>query len=233
MKRKTLLTSILMVLLLITTPINIIQLNKIKKAQERSQEIIYKSPENYSKGYRYREIIELSGVNRLAKKNENVEDESLGSSLLIRQERLEEYKANREKKISKLIKSAHNLIGKRYVYGDIGNRGYDCSGLIYSLYLNHLGIELPRNSSAQSSVGIKVDKSQLVPGDLIFFRTRGSGISHVGIYIGEGNMIHASSSKAKVRIDNIDEKYYAQRYVTARRILYLQKESLSIFENVN
>ncbi len=220
MKKRALLITILMILLLISTAVNLIQMNKIKKAQEMSQEIINNTPINYSKGYRYREIIELSGVDQLAKEIKNIEDESLTPSLLIRQERLEEYKANREKKISKLIKSAHNLIGKRYVYGDIGNRGYDCSGLIYSLYLNHLGIELPRNSSAQSSVGIKVDKSQLVPGDLIFFRTRGPGISHVGIYIGEGNMIHASSSKAKVRIDNIDEKYYAQRYVTARRILY-------------
>ena len=109
---------------------------------------------------------------------------------------------------------------KKYVYGDTGNKGYDCSGLTYSLFLNSMGIEIPRNSSAQSTIGIKVDKSGLAPGDLLFFTTSGKGISHVGIYIGEGNMIHASSSKARVSIDSIEDSYFSKRYVTARRVYY-------------
>ncbi len=126
----------------------------------------------------------------------------------------------REKKLNHLIISAYGLIGKSYVYGDTGKIGYDCSGLTYSLYLEQLGIEIPRNSTAQSTVGIKVDKSHLMPGDLLFFSTTGCEISHVGIYVGEGNMIHASSGKEKVSIDSIDEQYYSQTYVTARRIIY-------------
>ncbi|TJX14709.1 NlpC/P60 family protein [Tissierella creatinini] len=126
----------------------------------------------------------------------------------------------REKKLNHLVISAYRLIGESYVYGDTGKIGYDCSGLTYSLYLEQLGIEIPRNSKAQSSFGIKVDKSHLMPGDLLFFSTNGGGISHVGIYVGEGNMIHASLGKEKVSIDSIDEQYYSQTYVTARRIIY-------------
>lgn len=127
--------------------------------------------------------------------------------------------SSRTKSLTKLIASAYRLIGKPYIYGDTGKRGYDCSGLTYSLYLNQLDIKLPRSSSSQVQYGTKVSKSQLIPGDLLFFGTTGKGISHVGLYIGEGNMIHASSGKAKVRIDNINIGYYNQRYITARRIV--------------
>ena len=121
--------------------------------------------------------------------------------------------------ITKVITSAYNKIGSPYVYGDIGKRGYDCSGLTYSIFFNDLGIALPRSSYVQANAGTKIAKSELIPGDILFFNTSGKGISHVGLYIGDGNMIHASSGKMKVRIDNINSGYYSQRYVTARRIV--------------
>lgn len=122
--------------------------------------------------------------------------------------------------ITKVIQSAYEKLGKPYVYADIGKRGYDCSGLTYSVYLNELGIELNRSSIDQANNGVQVARKDLIPGDLVFFKTSGRRIGHVGIYIGEGNMIHASSGKRKVMITNINESnYYTSRYVTARRII--------------
>lgn len=126
---------------------------------------------------------------------------------------------NKSSLITKLIKSAYNQLGKPYVYGDIGNRGFDCSGLIYSLYYNNLGIKLPRSSYEQVNIGKPIKKSELIPGDVVLFNTSGYRISHAGIYIGEGNMIHASSGKQKVTIESIESRYFQSRYVTARRIL--------------
>ncbi len=121
--------------------------------------------------------------------------------------------------VTKVIEAAHNALGKPYVSGDIGKRGYDCSGLTYSIYLNILGIKLNRTSSDQAKNGVAVNKDDLIPGDLVFFRTSGKGIGHVGLYIGDNNMIHASSGRKKVMISSLDEAYYKTRYVTARRII--------------
>jgi len=121
--------------------------------------------------------------------------------------------------IAKIVEAAHNQIGKPYVYGAAGPNAYDCSGFTYALFKNELGTTIPRTSSAQGSAGVKVEKSQLIPGDLVLFNTTGRGISHVGLYIGDGNMIHASSGKRQVRIDNINSGYYSQRYVTGRRVI--------------
>ncbi len=121
--------------------------------------------------------------------------------------------------IQKIIDAAHKNLGRPYVYGDIGVTGFDCSGLTYSLYLNNVGVKLPRTSSSLITAGRKVNKSDLIPGDILLFNTSGKGISHVGLYIGDGKMIHASSGKKKVVIEDINSKYYSARYVSARRII--------------
>lgn len=108
-------------------------------------------------------------------------------------------------------------LGARYRYGGSSSRGFDCSGFTAYIYRQH-GIHLPHNSAAQYRVGKPVSRSELKPGDLVFFRTRGNRISHVGIYIGNGKFVHASSARGRVRVDTLNSGYYHQRYVGARRI---------------
>ncbi|MDU1583321.1 MAG: C40 family peptidase [Peptoniphilus harei] len=120
---------------------------------------------------------------------------------------------------AKVINSAENKLGSTYVYGDTGKDGYDCSGLVYSIYNNELGISIPRSSVSQSTFGKQVSKSDLQEGDLVFFNTVGNGVSHVGIYVGNGKFIHASSGQGKVMTSSLDEGYYQERYVNATRVL--------------
>ncbi len=120
---------------------------------------------------------------------------------------------------AKVINSAENKLGSTYVYGDTGKDGYDCSGLVYSIYNNELGISIPRSSVSQSTFGKQVSKSDLQEGDLVFFNTVGNGVSHVGIYVGDGKFIHASSGQGKVMTSSLTEGYYQERYVNATRVL--------------
>ncbi|WP_297393628.1 C40 family peptidase [uncultured Peptoniphilus sp.] len=120
---------------------------------------------------------------------------------------------------AKVISSAENKLGSTYVYGDTGKEGYDCSGLVYSIYCNELGISLPRSSASQSTFGKQVSKSDLQEGDLVFFNTTGNGVSHVGIYVGDGKFIHASSGQGKVMTSSLSEGYYQDRFVNATRVL--------------
>ena len=125
-----------------------------------------------------------------------------------------------EELINKVISVARQQIGKPYKYGANGPGSFDCSGLMEYIFKNGANITLPRNSKAQAGVGKAVSKSNLQPGDLIFFNTSGSGISHVGIYIGNDEMIHAPSSGKTISIVKITQSYWASRYVSARRIIY-------------
>ena len=123
---------------------------------------------------------------------------------------------------SKIVSFAKKLLGKPYVWGAQGPNGFDCSGFTYYVYKNTAGITLPRTSSAQSRYGTRVSKSNLKPGDLVFFDTVGSNngdVTHVGMYIGNNQIIHASSSQKKIVINNLNTSYYNKTYVTARRVL--------------
>ncbi|MDX9918225.1 MAG: C40 family peptidase [Gudongella sp.] len=123
------------------------------------------------------------------------------------------------KAITALLKGAYAQMGKPYVYASAGPNSFDCSGFTYYVYKNYLGITLPRSSYLQPGGGTKIEKSELRPGDLVFFNTTGSRISHVGLYIGDGNMIHASSNRGLIRIDTIESGWYFSRYVTAVRVI--------------
>ena len=117
----------------------------------------------------------------------------------------------------KLIVIAKSKLGSPYSYGSLGPNAFDCSG--YTSYVfRQMGISLPRTASSQAYAGVKVAKANLQKGDLVFFNTYG-GISHVGIYIENGNFIHASSYGSGVVVSNINDSYYAPRYVTAARYL--------------
>lgn len=120
---------------------------------------------------------------------------------------------------AKIAESAHNYIGYRYSYGSTGPSAFDCSGFTSYLY-RQFGYTLPRTSTSQGSYGTYVDKSSLAAGDLVFFSNRGDRkINHVGIYVGNNNFIHASTSSRGVVMDNLGSSYYVRNYVTARRIL--------------
>ncbi len=122
---------------------------------------------------------------------------------------------------SAVAQAAYNYLGERYVWGSSQpGVGFDCSGLTSYLYNKVCGISLYRNSAAQSNNGYPVNRNNLKQGDLLFFSTNGSGnISHVGIYVGNGKMIHASTPSTGVIISDIDSNYYSSTFVTARRIL--------------
>jgi cell wall-associated NlpC family hydrolase len=116
-----------------------------------------------------------------------------------------------------IVGHALSYRGSRYRWGGGSPSGFDCSGFTSYVY-KQFGIKLPHSSSGQSGAGKYVPKSQLQAGDLVFFHTSRGGISHVGIYIGNGQFVHASSAKGRVRTDSLNSGYYSRRYVTARRL---------------
>ncbi|MDO5036999.1 MAG: C40 family peptidase [Tissierellia bacterium] len=122
-------------------------------------------------------------------------------------------------KVAYVIESAKQKMGSPYVWAGTGDPGYDCSGLVYAIYTEELGIPLPRTSSSQAEVGVKLTREELQAGDLVFFNTSGGGISHVGIYIGDDTIIHAASGAGYVKTDKLSSKYYTERFVSGARIL--------------
>lgn len=122
-------------------------------------------------------------------------------------------------KSSKITSLAKKNLGKRYVWGATGRRGtFDCSGFTSYVYRKN-GINIPRTSRNQAKYGKYVSRDKLQKGDLIFFDTskrRRGYVNHVGIYLGNGKFIHASSAKRKVVVSRLS-KFYAQRYKGARR----------------
>lgn len=117
-----------------------------------------------------------------------------------------------------VVSIAKMYLGRPYVYGANGPNSFDCSGFSSFVY-KQLGIKLPRSSASQSNFGQFVERDNLIPGDLIFFNTTGRGVSHVGIYIGNGEFIHsATTQKSGVVIDDLNSAYYSRTYVSARRV---------------
>jgi D-gamma-glutamyl-meso-diaminopimelic acid endopeptidase CwlS len=118
---------------------------------------------------------------------------------------------------NRFVRAALEYRGVRYRWGGMSTRGMDCSGLV-AVVLRDYGINAPHNSKALYKLGKAVSREELEPGDLVFFHTTRPGISHVGMYIGEGKFVHASSSKGRVRVDRLDTGYYSKRLVGARRV---------------
>lgn len=119
---------------------------------------------------------------------------------------------------SKIISKAKTYLGVPYVWGGTSPSGFDCSGLVQYVFQQY-GISLPRTTTEQVKVGTYVSKNDLRPGDLVFLKnTYRQGVSHVGIYVGDGKMIHASSSKGVV-ISSLSTSYYTEHYHSARRVL--------------
>ncbi|MEW2613213.1 NlpC/P60 family protein [Streptomyces sp. NPDC047880] len=103
------------------------------------------------------------------------------------------------------VSYAYQKLGSPYVWGATGPNAFDCSGLVQAAYLA-AGVSLPRTTYSQIAAGRRVDRSELLPGDLVFFY---AGVSHVGIYVGNGRMIHAPNPSAPVRVAPLDEMPFA------------------------
>lgn len=128
-----------------------------------------------------------------------------------------------------IVKRALSQLGAPYRYGaESPSSGFDCSGLMYWTFKNH-GDTLPRSSIDQWRLRKKKgykrvwDKKNLHRGDLLFFKTSSAPVGHVGLYIGDGKMVHTGSSGGSVRTDRINETYYRSRYVGAVRVPVLRK----------
>lgn len=120
---------------------------------------------------------------------------------------------------SQIVAYGEQFLGIPYVWGGNGPRSFDCSGFT-KYVMNHFGYDISRTASAQATNGIAVSRSELQPGDLVFFHTFSSYvyITHVGIYAGNGQFIHASSSKG-ITYSDLNSAYYSSAYVSARRII--------------
>ncbi|MEN3352408.1 MAG: hypothetical protein V7640_566 [Betaproteobacteria bacterium] len=119
-----------------------------------------------------------------------------------------------------LVLHARRQIGVRYRYGGSSPQyGFDCSGFVRYVY-RQTGIRLPRTTEAMSEMGLALRKSELKPGDLVFFDTRHKPFSHVGIYVGGHRFIHAPASGGAVQLVDMRERYWHARYVGARRVAF-------------
>ncbi|MGN7765664.1 C40 family peptidase [Paenibacillus sp. 22594] len=118
---------------------------------------------------------------------------------------------------SKMDTVIAKTIGTTYKFGGTSTNGFDCSGFT-SYVFKSIGLTLPRTSKAQFSVGTSVSRNNLRSGDLVFFNTFGSGVSHVGIYVGGGKFAQSSSSRG-VTVTSLSQAYWANRYVGAKRVM--------------
>ena len=122
-------------------------------------------------------------------------------------------------KASELVVNAMGFLGVPYHRG--GNSvetGFDCSGFVRAMYQQTVGLVLPRRADQQAAATQVIDKSELRPGDLVFFNTMRRAFSHVGIYIGDNKFIHSPKSGSEVRVDDMRLGYWQARFNGARRV---------------
>lgn len=131
--------------------------------------------------------------------------------------------------VNKLKKTAYSFLGARYVFGGNSRNALDCSSFVQQVFRKE-NVHLPRTAREQFSVGNEVMRGDLRKGDLVFFQTYANFPSHVGIYLGNRKMIHASSHDRRVVISTMDTPYYTSRYLGARRIGKVSNDAFNFDE---
>lgn len=120
---------------------------------------------------------------------------------------------------AELILRSLGLLGIEYrLGGNTPASGLDCSGFVRHVYREALGLTLPRRADEMSTIGTPLTRTQLKPGDLVFFNTLGRPFSHVGLYMGEGRFVHAPSTGNVIRVEPLSARYWAQRFEGGRRV---------------
>jgi len=137
-------------------------------------------------------------------------------------ESLEKWTNSEERNL--FVRVAKTFLGVPYRWGGATMRGIDCSAFVKKVY-EIFGVALPRTAREQSCVGRPIGKDELEEGDLVFFQTQRARRTHVGIYIGNGEFVHASSWNKEVKVDHLDKPYFHQRFLRGVRVREVSSES--------
>ena len=137
-------------------------------------------------------------------------------------ESLEKWASSEERNL--FVRVARTFLGVPYRLGGATMRGIDCSAFVKKVY-EVFGVALPRTAREQSCVGRPIGKDELEEGDLVFFQTQRARRTHVGIYIGNGEFVHASSWNKEVKVDHLDKPYFHQRFLRGVRVKEMVSES--------
>jgi len=135
-------------------------------------------------------------------------------------------------KASEVAVHAMGFMGVPYRWG--GNEaetGLDCSGFVRAVYLQVLGVSLPRTSDRQAAVTQSIEAKDLAPGDLVFFNTLRQPFSHVGIYVGQGRFVHAPRTGERIRLERLTASYWTERFDGARRVSAMPEEPLQVLRH--
>ena len=141
---------------------------------------------------------------------------------------IEQVRQTVSNKASELVVNAMGFLGVPYKRG--GNTvetGFDCSGFVRAMYEQSIGLILPRRAEQQAAATQNIDRTELQPGDLVFFNTMRRAFSHVGIYVGEGKFIHSPKPGAEVRVESMNMSYWQHRFDGARRVQSKQQANSS------
>ncbi|POZ63407.1 C40 family peptidase [Chromobacterium alticapitis] len=132
---------------------------------------------------------------------------------------ISKYAAPQEDAVGDLLLQAMSLLGVAYRFGgNTPDDGLDCSGFIRYVFQKSLRVNLPRTAAEMARIGKAVGRGELMPGDLVFFNTRGFSYSHVGIYMGNNKFIHAPRTGKNIEVSNLSQSYWTGRYNGARRV---------------
>jgi cell wall-associated NlpC family hydrolase len=133
--------------------------------------------------------------------------------------RIDQARQTATDKASELVFTALGFLGVPYRRGgSTAEAGFDCSGFVKAMYEQTVGLILPRRAEQQAASTQKIERSELQPGDLVFFNTMRRAFSHVGIYVGEGKFIHSPKPGAEVRVEDMGVSYWSRRFDGARRV---------------